>query len=209
MKGEYKLKYKKLILILSLFIIFFTYILQPSIESGDRIKDGFKKDIIRFHIRANSDLEEDQGLKLKIRDEILAVMGSKFESIDSIDECREIIVANLDEMKSISQRVIQDEGKGYEVDVSLGNDNFPIRKYGNMIIPQGEYETLLIEIGEAKGQNWWCVMFPPLCFVDITHSVALADDLDVDELSEYVIDETQPLKFRSLVGELIDKILDT
>ena len=208
MKGEYKLKYKKLILILSLFIIFFTYILQPYIESGDRIKDGFKKDIIRFHIRANSDLEEDQGLKFKIRDEILEVFAPKFESIDSVDECREIIVESLEEMKSISQRVIQDEGKDYEVDVSLGNDNFPIRKYGNMIIPQGEYETLLIEIGEAKGQNWWCVMFPPLCFVDITHSVALADDLDLDELNEYVIDETQPLKFRSLIAELIGKILD-
>ncbi|MDR7869647.1 MAG: stage II sporulation protein R [Tissierellaceae bacterium] len=201
------MKYKKLILILSVFIIFFIYILHPYIESGGRITDGFKKEIIRFHIRANSDNIDDQDLKLKIRDEILSVMGDKFKSIDSIEESRKIIMDNLDEMKSISEKVIYNEGKNYEVDVTLGQDNFPIRKYGNMIFPQGEYETLLIEIGEAKGQNWWCVMFPPLCFVDITHSVALADDVDLEELNEFVIDETQPLKFRSLIAEKLKELL--
>lgn len=203
------MKYKKQILVLSYIIIFFIYILNPYIESEGRAIDGFKKDIIRFHIRANSDLKEDQDLKLKIRDEILEVMGDKFQSIDTIEESREIIVGNLDEMKSITQKVIYDEGKAYEVNVSLGQDNFPIRKYGNMILPQGEYETLLIEIGEAKGQNWWCVMFPPLCFVDITHSTALAtDEIDTEELGEFVIDETQPLKFKSLIAEKIGKIFD-
>ena len=199
------MKYKKQILILSFILIFFTYILDPYIEAQGKITDGFKKDIIRFHIRANSDLKEDQDLKLKIRDEILGVMGDQFEAVDSIEESRELIVENLGELKSISQKVIWSEGKDYEVDVSLGQDNFPIRKYGDLVLPQGEYETLLIEIGEAKGQNWWCVMFPPLCFVDITHSVAIASD-EVEELNEYVIDETQPLKFKSLIKEAIDKI---
>ena len=201
------MKYKKEMLVLSYIIIFIIYILNPYIESEARTIDGFKKDIIRFHIRANSDGVEDQDLKLKIRDEILSVMGDKFKDIDSIEESREIIVASFDELKSISERVIHREGKNYQVDVSLGQDNFPIRKYGNIILPQGEYETLLIEIGEAKGQNWWCIMFPPLCFVDITHSTALAtDDIDLDELGEYIIDESQPLKFRSLIGEKLKEL---
>ena len=201
------LKHKKFILILSIFIIIFIYMIHPYVESGGKSIDGFKKDIIRFHIRANSNSKEDQDIKLKIRDEILSSMGDKFESVDSIEASRQVIVENLDEMKVISQKVLDNEGKDYEVDVSLIQDNFPIRKYGNMIFPQGEYETLLIEIGQAKGQNWWCVMFPPLCFVDITHSTALAAD-DMDALNEYIIDETQPLKFRSIIAEWIEKLID-
>lgn len=175
-------------------------------ESRDGTIDGFKKDIIRFHIRANSDSKEDQDLKLKIRDEILQAMGEKFELLNSIEESRHIIEDNLMEMKSISQRVVYDEGKDYEVEVSLGMDNFPIRKYGDMLLPQGEYETLLIEIGESKGQNWWCVMFPPLCFVDITHSIALASEDTGEGLNEFVIDESQPLKFKSLIVDFIKNI---
>ena len=113
-------------------------------------------------------------------------------------------------MKAITQDVIRDQGKDYEVAVSLGQDNFPIRKYGSLILPQGQYETLLIEIGEAKGQNWWCVMFPPLCFVDITHSTAIAtDEGDDDEvLNEFIIDEDQPLKFKSIIVEKVSEIFD-
>ena len=203
------MKYKKQILVLSYLIIFCIYILNPYIESEAKAIDGFKKDIIRFHIRANSDLREDQELKEKIRDEILGLMGEKFQSIDNIEESRQIIVDNLDDMKSITEGVIHREGKDYEVNVSLGQDNFPIRKYGSIILPQGEYETLLIEIGQAKGQNWWCIMFPPLCFVDITHSTALAsDDIDREGLGEFVIDESKPLKFKSLIGEAIGKLFD-
>lgn len=201
------MKYKKQILVLSFILIFFTYIMFPYMEAQGESTDGFKKELIRFHIRANSDLKEDQDLKLKIRDQILGAMGEKFESVDSIEESRQIILANLDVMKSISQEVIQREGKDYQVAVSLGQDNFPIRKYGNLILPQGEYESLLIEIGEAKGQNWWCIMFPPLCFVDITHSTALASD-DIEALNEYIIDESQPLKFRSLIAEALAKLFN-
>lgn len=201
------MKYKKEILVLSFILIFFTYIFLPYMEAQGESIDGFKKEIIRFHIRANSDLKEDQELKLKIRDQILEVMGEKFEGVSSIDESRNLIRENLDQLKSITQEVIQREGKDYEVAVSLGQDSFPIRKYGSLVLPQGEYETLLIEIGEAKGQNWWCVMFPPLCFVDITHSQALATD-ELEALSEYVIDESQPLKFRSIIADWLGKLLD-
>lgn len=196
------MKYKKLILLLSLFIISFTYIIYPYLET--QTKEGFKDEIIRFHIRANSDQEEDQALKLKIRDEILKEMEEKFKDTKSLDESREIIKQNMREMKSITEKVIEEEGKDYEVAVRLGQDNFPTRKYGNLVFPAGDYETLLITLGEGKGQNWWCVMFPPLCFVDITHSVAynLEKELGV-ALDE---DEQPTLKLRWKIVEIIKKM---
>ncbi len=187
---------------LSLFIITFTYIIHPYVEGY--AKDGFKDEIIRFHIRANSDKKEDQALKLKIRDEILDEMTEKFKDSKSIEESRRIIIANMDKMKSIAERVIEKQGKNYEVAITLGQDNFPTRKYGNMVLPTGEYETLLISLGEGKGQNWWCVMFPPLCFVDITHSVAYNLEKELDVQLEEGKEPTLKLKWK--IVELINKL---
>lgn len=196
------MKYKKLILVLSLFIISFIYIIHPYLET--QAKDGFKDEIIRFHIRANSDREEDQALKLKIRDSILEEMEEKFKETKSLDESREIIKENMMAMKSITEKVIEEEGEDYSVAVTLGQDSFPTRKYGNLVFPAGNYETLLITLGEGKGQNWWCVMFPPLCFVDITHSVAY--NLE-KELGATIDEDEQPtLKLRWKIIEIIKKI---
>ena len=197
------MKYKKLITILSIFIIAFIYIIHPIIEDKYLLNHPYNDDIIRFHVRANSDTKEDQELKLKVRDELLAVMTEKFENSFSIDESRKIVKENLDEIKAISERVIKENNKEYSVNVFLGIDHFPIRKYGNMVFPQGNYETLLVTIGEGKGQNWWCVMFPPICFVDITHSHAIETE---GELDKYIIDEDQPLKLKSKTVEFINKL---
>ena len=198
------MKYKRLILILSLFIFTFIYFIYPYVEEKTSI--DLKESIIRFHIRANSDREEDQALKLKIRDEILKAMKEKFQGIKDIGESRRIIKDNMEEMKYITERVIKEEGKDYEVNISLGEDTFPTRKYGNLVLPAGSYETLLISLGEGRGQNWWCVMFPPLCFVDITHSVAynLEEELGI-EIKE---DEEPPLKLKWKIVEFIKKYLN-
>lgn len=192
------MKYKKLVLILSIFIFSFVYIICPFIEK--KVKKSFEDEIIRFHIRANSDKEEDQALKLKIRDEILKEMKEKFKYTKTLEESREVIRANMKEMKDITERVIQKEGKNYDVAITLDQDNFPTRKYGNLVLPSGEYETLLITLGEGKGQNWWCIMFPPLCFVDITHSVAYNVEKELDTK----IEEPQ-LKLKWKTAELIKK----
>lgn len=197
------MKYKKLILILSLFIITVIYVIHPLAEELMLDKEGYKDEIIRFHIRANSDKEEDQELKLKIRDEILKKMGDKFKDTATLDESREIIISSMEEMKEITEGVIAKEGEDYSVDVTLGQDNFPTRKYGNLVFPAGDYETLLITLGEGSGQNWWCVMFPPLCFVDITHSVAYNLEKKLEEPEE-VEEEQQPkLKLKWKIVELI------
>ena len=197
------MKYKRLILLLSLFILTFIYIIYPYVE--EKTKISFKDHIIRFHIRANSDKEEDQDLKLKVRDEILKEMKEKFQGIKDIAESRRIIKDNMEEMKKITERIVAREGKDYEVNITLGEDNFPTRKYGNLVLPAGAYETLLITLGEGRGKNWWCVMFPPLCFVDIIHSVAynLEEELDI-ELNE---DEEPPLKLKWKIVDLIKKYI--
>ena len=199
------MKYQKTITILAAFIISFIYIIHPYIEDNILIKNPFKDEIIRFHVRANSDLEEDQTLKLKVRDEILEVMDRKFENVSTLDESRIVIENSMSEIKAIAEEVIQNNEKNYPVEVFLGMDNFPIRRYGNMIFPQGEYETLLVTIGDGQGQNWWCVMFPPLCFVDITHSVAFNAEGDLDQ---YIIDENQPLKLKSKIGDFFKNLKD-
>ena len=174
------MKYKKLILILSLLIITIVYIIFPYMEVKNT--NGFKENIIRFHIKANSDREEDQVLKIKIRDKVLNEIGEEFGNSKSIEETRAIVKNNLNNMKSIAENIIEDEGKDYSVNISLGNENFPTRKYGNITFPAGEYETVMLTIGEGKGKNWWCVMFPPLCFVDITHGNAQAVEKDLKEV---------------------------
>jgi stage II sporulation protein R len=210
-KGGMEMRHKKLVLILSSFILAFLYIINPYFEKRATNSEGFKDEIIRFHVRANSDMEEDQALKLKVRDKILEEMGDELEHSKSIGETRNIITDNLHNIKDISEEVIAKEGKDYSVDVFLGKDYFPTRKYGNITFPSGEYETLLVTIGEGAGQNWWCVMFPPLCFVDITHSVSYNLEKDLSEvLTEEEIDlllsnKEPPLILKSKLAEVYEK----
>ncbi|GAB6169204.1 stage II sporulation protein R [Clostridium carnis] len=124
--------------------------------------------IIRFHVIANSDSEEDQSLKLKVRDKVIDFISGKLSNCTSLDEAREVVLSNKNEINRISSEVIKENGYTYKVTSMLSRENFPDKVYGEMVFPQGEYEAFRILIGEASGQNWWCVMFPPLCFVDGT-----------------------------------------
>ncbi len=124
--------------------------------------------IIRFHVLANSDSIEDQSLKLKVKDEIIKYMMPKLDKSNSIDESRKILKENDKEIKKIAENIINKNGYKYSVNTYLGQEQFPIKTYGNITLPQGQYEAYKIVIGNGQGQNWWCVMFPPLCFVDVT-----------------------------------------
>lgn len=176
------MKHKKPILICSLITILIIYIILPyiSLEKEEAAFQG-NDNIIRFHVIANSDSKPDQELKLEVRDRILEEVGEEFDSSKNIDESRKIIEKNLNKIKNIAEDQIKKEGKDYKVEVSLGNDNFPTKTYGDLTLPAGEYEALKVVIGEGKGKNWWCVMFPPLCFVDITHSVSSVDEEEFKE----------------------------
>jgi stage II sporulation protein R len=126
---------------------------------------------IRFHVIANSDSPEDQALKLKVRDRLLERFGREFASVDSIEDGRRRIQGNIAEIEKIAMDEIKNQGQSYSVKVQFGNFSFPTRAYGQLVLPAGEYEALKVVIGKGSGANWWCVMFPPLCFVDISYGV--------------------------------------
>lgn len=130
------------------------------------------EDLIRFHVVANSDSEEDQALKRAVRDAILKEISPQLARSKSPEESREILVGLQPVMEDISGKVIEAWGKDFEVKTEYGDFIFPTKSYGSLILPAGEYEAVRVVIGEGKGSNWWCVLFPPLCFVDIEHSTA-------------------------------------
>lgn len=124
--------------------------------------------LIRFHVIANSDGEADQSLKLKVRDEVLKYIQPILKESESVEQSRKILNEKNDEILQIAEKVIKDNGYDYKVESTLSNEYFPVKTYGNVTLPQGQYEAYRIIIGNGEGQNWWCVMFPPICFVDIT-----------------------------------------
>lgn len=135
-------------------------------------------ELIRFHVIANSDSEEDQALKLKVRDKIIDKMSIKLKDVKSLDEARYILNSSIEEVNNIAKDVIIEEGFDYDVNTMLSNENFPDKVYGDYVFPQGNYEAYRVVIGSGEGQNWWCVMFPPLCFVDESKNIVDTKKLD-------------------------------
>lgn len=127
--------------------------------------------LIRLHIIANTDSPEDQALKLRVRDDIIQALDKEFEGIDDINASREFIKGHLKDIEEIARREIIKSGKDYTVKAVFGKFMFPVKTYGYVTLPAGEYEALRVIIGKGEGANWWCVLFPPLCFVDITHGL--------------------------------------
>ena len=145
------------------------------------------ENLIRFHVLANSDSPEDQELKLKVRDKVIGAMSKDLEKSKNVNETRDILKDNLIKIEEVAEEEIKRNGESYDVRVSLGEHTFPTKRYGNVVFPAGIYEALRIEIGNAEGQNWWCVMFPPLCFVDIKHG--LTDEKTKKELKNALTEE--------------------
>ena len=124
--------------------------------------------IIRFHVLANSDSNEDQAVKLKVRDKVLAFIAPKMSKSKSVNESKEMLLKYNKDINEIAANVLKENGYNYVVKTELSKDYFPIKTYGTITLPEGKYDAYRILIGTAKGHNWWCVMFPPLCFTDIT-----------------------------------------
>lgn len=157
--------------------------------SDEALVQEISEKLIRFHVLANSDSEEDQALKMKVKDEVISFIAPKLEHSSSIEESREILKENNDEIIKIATKCIKDNGYNYSVSTTLGKENFPTKVYGNITLPQGEYEAFRVLIGDADGANWWCVMFPPLCFVDVTKGQISYDE--TDERMKKVLDEDE------------------
>ncbi len=128
---------------------------------------------IRLRILANSDSEKDQKLKRIIRDEVNKEITTWVEDLTSIEDARELIKSRLDEIEEIVAEVLERENSPQDYNVDFGNVDFPTKLYGKFLYPAGQYEAILITLGEGNGSNWWCVLFPPLCFLDFSNGEAV------------------------------------
>jgi stage II sporulation protein R len=124
------------------------------------------EEAMRLRILANSDTPQDQWLKREIRDEVVQEITIWVEDLKNIDQAREEVQLSLDDIDKLVKEAIESRGFTYAAEVEYGEITFPSKLYGNKLYPAGQYEGLLITIGEGQGDNWWCVLFPPLCFVD-------------------------------------------
>jgi len=138
---------------------------------SEDINSGLSQNLLRLHVIANSDTEEDQQLKRDVRDVVLDYMKGKLKDIEDVEGAKLQVGNDLDKIVSLAEEEIRRQNKDYSVKAMMGNYPFPTKVYGDITLPAGNYEALRVVIGEGEGQNWWCVMFPPLCFVDATHGI--------------------------------------
>ena len=162
---------KNLKMVIILTFPLFLYSSICAISYAQNISTDIANSVFRLHVIANSDTEEDQNLKYMVRDNLLKYMNSICENCKTKEDAIAIVEKNKTAFEQIAMNTIKEEGYNYSVTINIGNFEFPTKNYGDISLPAGYYDALRVEIGEAKGRNWWCVMFPPLCFVDISSGV--------------------------------------
>lgn len=197
----------KSILILLLLLILYTFLCASSYAT--QVTSSISDSVFRLHVIANSNSNEDQNLKYVVRDALLDYMNELAKGITSKEEV--ITLANLhkDDFYNIAINTIRAEGYDYDVNINIGNFRFPSKAYGDITLPAGDYDSLRVEIGKAKGQNWWCVMFPPLCFVDVSSGIVnddskelMKDNLQAEEYS-LISEQTDVVKFKFKIVEFL------
>lgn len=133
------------------------------------IQQGISKEILRFHVIANSDSREDQELKMKVKETVVAYLRGAMSGADSREEARMQIEKRLPEIEAVAEEKMRKEGYSYKAEAELCESYFPVKEYGDLTFPAGNYEALRLNLGESAGKNWWCVMYPTLCFVDAAY----------------------------------------
>lgn len=158
------------------------------------------ENLLRLHVIANSDTAEDQAVKRQVRDRVLDLLTPTLSQARSPEEARQLVLARQDEVRRAAQDAVRVAGEKYGVKVEVGRFVFPTKVYGNTALPAGKYEALRISLGAAEGQNWWCVLFPPLCLVDAAGGVAVASPAAVGS-SEAWLSSEQAASLQRRAGE--------
>lgn len=197
-----KTKFKKIIL---LTFLLFAYVFLSAQSYATAISNNLSTAVFRLHVLANSNSEEDQNLKLKVRDSLLNYMNGLCLNCSTKQEAISIANEHKDDFQKIAEQTIKENGYDYTAKINIDNFYFPTKNYGDISLPAGYYDALRVEIGEAKGKNWWCVMFPSLCFIDVSSGVVddnakenLQDNLQ-KESYDIISDSKKPdikLKFK-------------
>lgn len=144
--------------------------------------------VFRFHVLANSDSKEDQALKMQVKEAVISYMKQELPVSESAEATKAWACQNLSDIVRVAKQVVEEKGYPYPVTAKVMVCDFPDKTYGDITFPAGEYEALRIEIGEAKGQNWWCVLYPNLCFIDAVHAVVPKEGKE--ELKEVLEEDT-------------------
>ena len=194
---------KKISFIICLSILTFCTIAGLRIRRQQALsQQHIASQIISLHVIANSDETADQTLKKEVKDQVVTYLRSKMNQAASIQAARQVICQEMDALKEIAEKKIRQEGYDYPVTVSLGTTYFPVKEYGDMAFPAGDYEALRVQIGKSKGRNWWCVMYPSLCLVDGVYQTVPENSKDklkqVLSTSEYqsLVDGGEDVQFR-------------
>lgn len=190
----------KMVIILSFLLFIYTTICAMSYAQS--VSSDIAESVFRLHVIANSDSQEDQDLKYVVRDNLLSYMNEICKNTTNKEDAIKIAKQHENDFKQIALQTIREQGFSYDVNVRIGNFEFPTKHYGDISLPAGFYDALRVEIGEAKGQNWWCVMFPPLCFVDVSSGIVpeeskelMQDNLNEEEFA-LVSDHNPEIQFK-------------
>lgn len=189
---------------------------MPQTEASSDDPMVIPNEAIRLRILANSDLNEDQVLKNKVRDAVNDQITEWVEELLSLEEARHVIKEGIPELHQIAEQVVAENGSDQTVKTEFGKVQFPTKLYGQFLYPAGTYEAVLITLGEGTGSNWWCVLFPPLCFLDFSNGEATSEGFedrvaaekpsDDEEAPLYEDGEEEPIEVRFFLVDIWNKI---
>ena len=168
--------------------LLFIYVFICAQNYVSAVSNNLSEAVFRLHVLANSDSAEDQALKLKVRDSLLNYMNDICSNCTTKEEAISLANENKKNFQQIAEQTISENGYNYPVKINIDNFYFPTKNYGDITLPAGFYDALRVEIGEAKGKNWWCVMFPSLCFIDV--SSGIVDDSAKENLEKNLEEES-------------------
>lgn len=197
---------------LLLLLLLFVYIFLCAFSYANAVSNKIQSSVFRLHVIANSNSVDDQNLKYLVRDKVLAYIQSISDNNLSKNDAILLVNNNIDTIQKIVEKTIYENGYNYSVKLNIGNFEFPTKTYGDISFPAGFYDALKIQIGDAKGQNWWCVMFPPLCFVDIENGIVPNESKEIikEHLSkeEYdlISEHTPKIHFKFKIVEMFQNI---
>lgn len=169
--------------------------------------------VLRLHVIANSDTDADQALKLKVRDAVIEAIEPIAKNCATVEEVSLAVSRASEDIRASALKVVRENGCGYDISVELGREKYPTKAYADVCFPAGEYLSLQVKIGEAVGQNWWCVLFPPLCLESATVKSEMEDNFVSVGLSEdqyKIITDTGRVKYKARfkILEIFQSIFD-
>lgn len=178
------------------------------ISETESAKEALSTSAIRFHVLANSDSVTDQNLKMQVKENVVNYIYDNTGDFESVEETKEFITCHDEDIKHIAQDTITSLGFNYEVTSYFGKQSFPVKTYGDVTFPAGTYTSYTLSIGKGKGHNWWCVLYPPLCFVDA--STGIVPDSSKERLQESLTDQeyNSIVKYRFKYLTFLNKYLD-